>query len=245
MSASGQTQEDVGEQDFTGDTGSAPSDTQKDPDTGVENGTQNTSRDPNTGLSAINTGTLAGSSDDVFQSESINSSGWDFIGNVTVNTAAVAHLIEVFISDISSTTNLEFVVAYGGTIVMQWQAYNVGANNASDIQDINSDNYMHETGVVSMIGFLSDQDLTYNLYCASSGSGSPTVDFNLRATELNHVHPEDIDVENPEHGHTDDIDTEDLQHGGTTDTTGQHGTSGTTDPKSVSIEAAQEDKTDR
>lgn len=273
---SSSTSADVGEQSFTGDTGSAPSDTNRDPNTGIDNNTQNTSRDPNTGLQQEtqntsrdpNTGIqehqnanldTTDNFDQVF-GDTINSSGWSFIVNASnVDTDALFHKVGIIINDITSTSNLDIVItADDETVVAHWTPQQVGSQNHDSLTSSLGDDGYYTNSITVLPNDYTGSTVDYNCYMSTKGSASPDVDVTITAIEINHTHPddidvenpahnhtEDIDVENPDHGHTDDIDTEDFDHGGKGDATGQHGSSGTTDAKSVNINAAQEDKTDR
>jgi len=261
-------QTDVGQQDFTGDTGSAPSDTNQlgsvtdaPSDTNVNGQVTDAPSDTNAigGVQEHTNAELVTDSDTDTGSTALNANDWTFITNANnISNDSLFHQIFVIITDISSVTNLEIAVVQDDEFVIaHWTPDQVGNNNHDSLTGgtVGDDGYYANNAIVMPADF-GGSLVDYNLYIASKGSATPTVDATITAYEINHFHPDDIDTQDNDHPHGDDFDTQDNDHphgddfdtqdnnhGGTGDPTGQHGASGTTDSKNVNV--ATEDKTDR
>lgn len=241
--------EEVGEQGLdNADTGGDTSNTERDPnDDGVLGNNSNTERDPNDdGVLSVNNGSLAENSDSMFNTETLNSGAWKYFGQVSLSTNAVSHLFDILVSDISSTTNLEIAITDGGGgTVWHHQAYQVGANNAEGISEVDFTSYMRETATKSLTGYTADQTVTYNIYVASSGSSTPDVTMDVTGIELNHTHPDDVQViDITDHPHGDEIFVIDISDHGDSEGGGGHDVLGNTDSQTLE-NLLNELKTDR
>lgn len=245
---------DVGQQSYSGDTGSAPSDTGT---TGSVNDNQSdTAVTGSVGLAGTTgNGVFLGPYQDT-------NSNLTFDGNwhEANNTISIG------------TNNYLFhgwFVTWG--VVVDWTG---GVGNTGSIvvraKDKDTGNYYPDSnGIVAEPdpNRSTTNDLGYQTICPSPTIFIPrdlsgdTLALEYKATgyftnktqnanlnysyfeDVGHDHPDSFDTDDNDHSHGDNIDTSDNDHGGTGDATGQHGSSGTTDSKNVDI--ASEDKTDR
>lgn len=219
--------EDVGQQNFNGDTGSAPSDTGK--KGGVDDGNSDTTTSggvdnggPSTTVADADT-TATTSANDVgfttfveFSPGATDTQG----GRVHIlfrNSDSSADAINIRVKN-KSTGNTwplsggAFSELYtAGNAVAGQRTVRIPENTSGQTYQVQLElinNNQSETG-----WFCSVQWVTYD----------------------QHDHPDNIVTVDNLHSHPDDIDTEDFDHGGTGDATGQHGTSGTTDSKNVDV----------
>lgn len=226
--------EDVGNQDFTGDTGSAPSDTGKAggvndnaSNTGTSGGVQDSSFSTSILNSNLGTTTVAGGGGEEFAELQIPNYSGNLINiSVTVVDSEQAHPttdIAVLRYASSGAFNPQFYYMEERTeFTNSWNSINFGlAGNAWKADITEGEN-------------VSGDYITVWIKNNSSTSRDYIVALTV-TTENTHSHPDDIVTVDDLHGHGDNITTTDDPHGGTGDPTGQHGTSGTTDPKNIDV----------
>lgn len=216
-------QTNVGEQDFTGDTGSAPSDT-------------NVAGSLDTDVTGQS---LAKAS--VVHPPGRSNSSIPFALEVPqiLNRGATTKLfdgIQITITvnnfDIDPVDWTFFVIDSDDNTVFSSGTFTTAEDQTTTVQE-----FIEAPDVLEgeNIDILVDADSTFSSPTeseqvnAQNTFGLTTVDLTVQSTEL--------------HEHNDSYDTNDNKHGGTKDDAGQHGTSGTTDPKKV--DTTTEEKTDR
>jgi len=240
-------QTDVGNQPFTGDTGSAPSDTQTTGGVNDNNSDTNITgaldvQDVGEGIGQ-GVGIIpkdSGPFDTIQITREVPQSATQIVGGGDV--IGIYAAID-FLNNSGQSLNFDYeientdtstILDSGNESVSDGSAIQIPivASGPSDLDDIQA--------TVTSLDANGNPDARID---TDSAAGFFTrIAFTIQSYS-EHTHPDTYDTDDNPHGHTDDIDTTDNNHGGTGDPTGQHGTSGTTDAKNV--EVATEDKTDR
>jgi len=217
-------QTDVGQQSFTGDTGSAPSDTQRDPDTGLDGDIQ---------------GENVTSAQVVVKDDQTSSSVTASAEAPASPAADASQPGGTFAAFEGISINISYTNYGGGTVDIDYLVENI---TQSTVLTVGSETINNKQSI-------NIQDF----YDSASVDEGDVIEVFIKATSTlvqiesdpNEAFFTNIFIElssRTQHLIGDDIDTEDFDHGGSNDPT-QHGTSGSTDSKNV--ETGTEEKVNR
>ena len=229
--------QDVGGQDFTGDTGSAPS------DTNVVGGVIGNQSDTSvTGNVGFDEPSQVPANAQTIIKEGTGTSNVNLIGNVpfleTGSSGSVFHggiIVEIEVGNFWNTGS-----ASNGDITWDWFLLD-SSNNTLDSGTVSTNE-----GQVSTVEFANsdlDEGDEWTVLLQTSDGVFSSVDIDRFFTYMRaevysypiHKHDDDFDTDDNNHDHDDDLDSNDNQHGGSGDASGQHGASGSTDSKNVNI----------